>query len=140
MAGGLFAVNRLFFKELGEYDMGMDIWGGENLEISFRAWLCGVRTVRMKKFRNFQFDFYLQGSIELIPCSRVGHVFRKRRPYGSPTGDDTMLKNSLRLANVWMDDYKVTEIDKFTSQRLFDVTKSRYFRNISTANNQVPNT
>lgn len=46
------------------------------------------------------------GRLELIPCSRVGHVFRQRRPYGSPTGEDTMLYNSLRVANVWMDSYK----------------------------------
>ncbi|XP_043255838.1 polypeptide N-acetylgalactosaminyltransferase 35A-like isoform X1 [Colletes gigas] len=87
MAGGLFAMDREYFVKLGEYDAGMDIWGGENLEISFRIWMCG-------------------GSIELIPCSRVGHVFRRRRPYGGDDKHDTMLKNSLRVAYTWMDEYK----------------------------------
>lgn len=87
MAGGLFAMNRNYFNELGQYDSGMDIWGGENLEISFRIWMCG-------------------GKLFIIPCSRVGHIFRKRRPYGSPEGQDTMTHNSLRLAHVWLDEYK----------------------------------
>uniref|UniRef100_A0A8C6U134 Polypeptide N-acetylgalactosaminyltransferase n=1 Tax=Neogobius melanostomus TaxID=47308 RepID=A0A8C6U134_9GOBI len=91
MAGGLFAIEREFFFELGLYDPGLQIWGGENFEISYKIWQCG-------------------GQLLFVPCSRVGHIYRLQGWQGNPppahVGSSPTLKNYVRVVEVWWDDYK----------------------------------
>jgi polypeptide N-acetylgalactosaminyltransferase len=37
MSGGLLAVKKSYFHEIGEFDMGMEVWGSENIEMSVRV-------------------------------------------------------------------------------------------------------
>ena len=47
-----------------------------------------------------------------VPCSHIGHIFRKRSPYKWKPGVNVVKKNGVRLAEVWLDDYKVTTHDE----------------------------
>merc|ERR1719291_756470 len=84
MSGGLFAIWRDWWEESGTYDSEMKEWGSEHIEMSLRTWRCG-------------------GSVEAIPCSRVGHMFRKARPYTFHGG--AAFRNKKRLLGVWLDNH-----------------------------------
>uniref|UniRef100_A0A3P8TX75 Polypeptide N-acetylgalactosaminyltransferase n=1 Tax=Amphiprion percula TaxID=161767 RepID=A0A3P8TX75_AMPPE len=83
---GILVADRKFFGEIGSLDGGMKIYGGENVELGIRVWLCG-------------------GSIEVIPCSKIAHIERASKPY-LPDLSIMMKRNALRVAEVWLDEYK----------------------------------
>ncbi len=42
----------------------------------------------------------------------MGHIFRKRSPYQWPGNVNVVKKNTVRLAEVWLDEYKVRQHSK----------------------------
>lgn len=62
-AGGLLGMTRQWFVELGGFNRNLRSWGGESLELSLHVWMCG-------------------GHVEIVPCSRVGHIGRSELPLG----------------------------------------------------------
>ncbi|XP_008848197.1 polypeptide N-acetylgalactosaminyltransferase 15 [Nannospalax galili] len=86
--GEVVALDRHYFQNTGAYDSLLSLQGGENLELSFKAWLCG-------------------GSVEILPCSRVGHIYRSRDT-SSPTDLEAALQNKVRIAETWLGSFKET--------------------------------
>jgi len=89
-AGGLFAVQRKYFMDLGGYDPGLLVWGGENFELSFKVWQCG-------------------GRLQWVPCSRVGHIYRAFMPYtfgslAKKRQGPLIITNYKRVIEVWWDE------------------------------------
>ncbi|EDL88935.1 UDP-N-acetyl-alpha-D-galactosamine:polypeptide N-acetylgalactosaminyltransferase-like 2 (predicted), isoform CRA_b, partial [Rattus norvegicus] len=82
------AVDRHYFQNTGAYDPLLSLWGSENLEMSFKAWLCG-------------------GSVEILPCSRVGHLYQSQDA-SLRTDPEVILKNKIRIAETWLSSFKET--------------------------------
>ncbi|XP_070828727.1 probable polypeptide N-acetylgalactosaminyltransferase 8 [Chaetodon trifascialis] len=83
---GILVAERKFLGEIGLLDEGMKVYGGENVELGIRVWTCG-------------------GSIEVVPCSKIAHIERYHKPYMLDLSP-AMKRNALRVAEVWMDEYK----------------------------------
>uniref|UniRef100_A0A8C3GAH3 Polypeptide N-acetylgalactosaminyltransferase 8 n=1 Tax=Cyclopterus lumpus TaxID=8103 RepID=A0A8C3GAH3_CYCLU len=83
---GILVADRKYLGEIGVLDEGMKVYGGENVELGIRVWTCG-------------------GSIEVVPCSKIAHIERAHKPY-MPDLSEAMKRNALRVAEVWMDEYK----------------------------------
>lgn len=84
LSGGILAMWRDYWNRMGTYDTNMTEWGGEHIEMSLRTWRCG-------------------GRIEVVPCSRMGHVFRERNPY--VVHNIQVVRNQKRVALVWLEDH-----------------------------------
>lgn len=56
------------------------------LLFSWQAWLCG-------------------GSVEILPCSRVGHVYRNQEAR-SPLEQEAILRNKVLIAETWLGSFK----------------------------------
>ncbi|XP_052046070.1 polypeptide N-acetylgalactosaminyltransferase 15 [Apodemus sylvaticus] len=82
------AVDRHYFQNTGAYDPLLSLWGSENLEMSFKAWLCG-------------------GSVEILPCSRVGYIYQSQEA-SSGTDPEVILRNKIRIAETWLSSFKET--------------------------------
>ncbi|CAG5132076.1 unnamed protein product, partial [Candidula unifasciata] len=86
--GCCLATSKRNFEKLGMYDPKLEIWGCENLELSFKAWMCG-------------------GRMEVIPCSHIAHMFKHHGSYKWVGRPYILERNCFRVAEVWMDQYKV---------------------------------
>lgn len=80
----------MIFINLGVCLHCVKIITGENFELSFKIWQCG-------------------GSIEWVPCSRVGHVYRGFMPYNfgklaQKKKGPLITINYKRVIETWFDD------------------------------------
>lgn len=90
---GEFFITKKWWMDIEGMDDGMRQWGGENIDISLRTWLCG-------------------GEIRIAKTSYLAHAFRTVFPY--PVSQIDVFRNSARSAEVWLGE---KYIDKFYTAR-----------------------
>ena len=73
---------------------------------------CCLKAFMLKNWAGLQV-WMCGGTLEQVMCSHVGHIFRHRSPYAWRSGTNVLKKNSIRLAEVWMDDYKKYYYERF---------------------------
>ncbi|KAK2190691.1 hypothetical protein NP493_73g00022 [Ridgeia piscesae] len=87
LVGCAIAVRKDYFHHIGGFDDAMNVWGGENIELAFRTWMCG-------------------GQVLTHPCSRVAHTFKPFAYSFDGDREKIVQKNLMRIAELWMDEWK----------------------------------
>ena len=82
LCGMFLAMRRDVFWGVGGFDPGMRQWGEEDLELSIRIWLLGLRVMG-------------------VPEVVIGHLFRDEFPYAVDT--EALLANRVRLGLLHLD-------------------------------------
>ncbi|XP_059539800.1 probable polypeptide N-acetylgalactosaminyltransferase 8 isoform X3 [Myotis daubentonii] len=106
---GILAANRLFLGKIGSVDGGMLVYGGENVELSLRKVCVILARYKLPKpyllHQEPSMVWQCGGRIEVLPCSRIAHIERHHKPYALDL-TPAMKRNALRVAEIWMDEYK----------------------------------
>lgn len=86
MIGGNYAINKQYFLRMGGYDENMKNYGGDDIEMSLRVWMCGGRLV-------------------MVSCSIIGHVSKFKTQISQLKYENMRKYNLIRIADIWLDDY-----------------------------------
>ncbi|CAG9810417.1 unnamed protein product [Chironomus riparius] len=105
--GPCYAIRKDFYHKIGYLDPDFDIWGGEDVELAFRTWMCG-------------------GRVEMIPCAVVAHMFKWHTYETKVKSQNSVLYNNDRIAEIWLDD----EYKKYYYRSVGE-TKNRDYGNIT---------
>jgi len=100
--GSCFCIDRKYFWDIGAYDPLMSGIGSEDIELSWRVWMCG-------------------GSLEIDPCSKVGHIAHDEPIEIDEEYLDFTVYNKMRIAEMWMEDFKWNFYRRCPRARYLDV-------------------